>query len=48
MSVNAMRNALKNQTKYRYSEKWCAKVDRMRDEQVIAVYMRMKAAGEIF
>ena len=47
MRVVEMRWLLKNNTKYRNSQKWATKVDRMSDNQVIAVYMRMVRAGEI-
>ena len=47
MRVVEMRRLLKNNTKYRNSQKWATKVDRMSDNQVIAVYMRMVRAGEI-
>lgn len=47
MEVFEMRSALKDRTKYRYSEKWHNKVDKMPSYQVQAVYLRMKAAGEI-
>ena len=47
MRVVEMRWLLKNNTKYKNSQKWATKVDRMPDNQVIAVYMRMARAGEI-
>ena len=47
VQVAEMRRLLKNNTKYRNSQKWATKVDRMSDNQVIAVYMRMERAGEI-
>ena len=47
MGVAEMRRLLKNNTKYMNSQKWATKVDRMPDNQVIAVYMRMARAGEI-
>lgn len=47
MSVGAMRDALKNKTRYRYSEKWESKVNRMPDSQVIAVYYRLLRSGGI-
>ena len=45
MRVVEMRRLLKNNTKYRNSQKWATKVDRMSDHQVIGVYMSMVAAG---
>lgn len=51
MPVAAMRAAIKNAPKYNYTPKaratWEAKVDRMRDDQVIAVYHRMMRGGEL-
>lgn len=38
MSVNQMRNYLKSYPKYKKSQKWSDKVDKMSDSQVIAVY----------
>lgn len=32
---------------YNNSPKWCAKVDKMTDEQVIAVYFRLKQKNQI-
>lgn len=46
-TIEIMRDALKNHTKYRNSSKWINRVNQMPDNQVIAVYMRMKRAGEI-
>ena len=46
-TIEIMRDALKNHTKYRNSYKWINRVNQMPDNQVIAVYMRMKRAGEI-
>lgn len=45
--VSKLREILKNNTKYRYSEKWHSKVDCMCASQVIAVYNRMLIEGEI-
>lgn len=38
MSVNQMRNYLKSYPKYKKSPNWIAKVDKMPDSQIIAVY----------
>ena len=43
MSICEMRNWLKNCTKYSNSSKWKCKVDRMSDNQVIAVYHRLRS-----
>lgn len=45
--VEAMRKQLQNNTKYKYSEKWYDKVAKMPTSQVIAVFLRMKSAGQI-
>lgn len=47
MSIEQMRYALKNNTKYRRGYKWINRVNAMHDNQVFAVYMRMLRAGEI-
>ena len=51
MSVSKMREALKGASKYNHtraaSETWAAKVDKMHDNQVLAVYLRMKRGGEL-
>lgn len=47
MLVKDMRNAIKNAPKYGHSMKWHDKVDRMKDNQVAAVYYRMKTAGDL-
>lgn len=51
MPIAAMRAALKRAPKYNYtpsaSATWSAKVDRMHDNQVIAVYYRMLKGGEL-
>lgn len=47
MSIDDMRMALKKRTKYKNSRKWINRVNAMHDEQVIAVYFRMKRAGEL-
>lgn len=47
MSMQQMRWALKNKTKYRFSTKWHDRVDKMPDYQVAAVYNRLLSAGEI-
>ena len=47
MLVKDMRIALKNAPKYGHSMKWHDKVDRMKDEQVMAVYFRMKRDGDL-
>lgn len=45
MSVDAMRAALKKL--YKGASKWVNRVDAMHDEQVIAVYYRMKRSGQL-
>ena len=40
MTIDNMRYYLKTQTQYK-SETWSAKVDKMSDKQVHAVYMRI-------
>ena len=51
MSVSKMREALKSAPKYNHTsaarETWSAKVDKMHDNQVMAVYFRMKRGGEL-
>lgn len=47
MNVEQMRWCLKNKTKYKNSGRWINRVNAMGDCQVIAVYRRMLAAGEI-
>ena len=47
MNIEDMRWALKNCTKYRNSYKWQNKVDKMSDNQVIAVYFRFKNSGNL-
>lgn len=47
MSVNSMRAILKTRTKYKNSYRWINRVNKMPDNQVIAVYYRMLRAGEI-
>lgn len=47
MSIEQMRQALKEKTKYSNSINWHRKVDGMSDNQVYAVYMRMLNAGEL-
>lgn len=51
MSVANMREALKRAPKYNYtyaaSVTWSAKVDRMSDNQVMAIYFRMSKGGEL-
>lgn len=47
MTVDSMRAALKKRTKYKNSWKWINRVNAMHDDQVIAVYFRMKRAGEL-
>lgn len=51
MSVAIMRDALKRAPKYNHTTQasmtWSAKVDRMRDNQIIAVYYRMLRGGEL-
>ena len=51
MSVQQMRAALKKARKYNYtpsaSATWSAKVDRMHDNQVIAIYHRMLRGSEL-
>lgn len=45
MSVQSMRDALKYQ--YYYAERWCQKVDKMGDNQVIAIYNRLRSSGQL-
>lgn len=45
MSVWQMREELK--TLYKSAWKWVNKVNRMGDQQVIAVYYRMKQSGQL-
>lgn len=45
MSICEMRNWLKNCTKYSNSSKWKCKVDKMSDNQVIAVYHRLRSVS---
>lgn len=47
MSTDQMRWLLKNKTKYKNSYKWINRVNAMPDNQVIAVYYRMRGAGQI-
>ena len=51
MPVAAMRAALKRAPKYNYtlaaSATWAVKVDRMCDNQVVAIYYRMLRGGEL-
>jgi hypothetical protein len=47
MSVIQMRDILKTRTKYKHSSKWHAKVDAMSDNQVMAVYFRMRNNSEL-
>lgn len=51
MPVAVMRETLKRAPKYNHtpaaSATWSAKVDNMRDNQVIAVYYRMLRGGEL-
>ena len=47
MTVGEMRIAIKNAPKYKDSDTWKYKVDNMHDNQVMAVYFRLKKAGEI-
>lgn len=51
MSIANMRSLLKKAPKYNYtpsaSATWSAKVDRMHDNQVIAIYYRMLRGGEL-
>lgn len=47
MSVVQMREILKSSTKYGNSPKWIKRVNAMSDNQVMAVYFRMKGAGQI-
>ena len=48
MTPDQMRHKLKYCTKYKNSMKWCRKVDSMPESQVIAVFLRLQASGEIF
>ena len=45
VTIDNMRYYLKTQTQYK-SETWSAKVDKMTDKQVYAVYMRKKKKKE--
>lgn len=45
MEVTAMRIVLKRQ--YNGAYKWVNKVNKMKDEQVMAIYYRMKQAGKL-
>lgn len=45
MSVEAMRAVLK--TQYGGAYKWVMRVNKMSDNQVIAVYKRMQGSGQI-
>lgn len=47
MDINGMRWTLKNKTKYRNSPKWINRVNKMHDDQIFAVYMRMVRSGEL-
>lgn len=51
MNVLHMREMIRNAPKYNYTLKaaatWNAKVDKMSDKQVIAIYYRMLHAGEL-
>lgn len=47
MSVEAMREALRQAPKYHGAPKWVARVNAMHDNQVVAVYFRMLAAHEL-
>lgn len=46
-NVPEMRRQLQNNTKYKYSAKWHARVAAMPEGQVIAIYNRMKSTGQI-
>lgn len=45
MTADQMRNALL--TLYKLSPTWPGKVNRMSDQQVVAVYLRMKRKGRL-
>ena len=45
MSVEAMRAVLKRQ--YNGAYKWVNRVNRMSDNQVIAIYRRMQCSGQL-
>ena len=51
MQVYEMRRVLKRAPRYtstpQAASTWCNKVDRMSDNQVIAVFFRMKRGGEL-
>lgn len=47
MSVETMREALKQAPKYHGAQRWIERVDNMHAQQVIAVYYRMLNAGEL-
>ncbi len=48
MTPDQMRQKLKYCTKYKNSMKWHRKVDNMSESQVMAVFLRLQASGEIF
>lgn len=45
MNISEMRAVLKKQ--YKGAWKWVNKVNKMSDEQVTAIYIRMRATGQI-
>lgn len=47
MNVLTMRTRLIENTKYSGSSGWRAKVDKMTDKQVIAIYYRLLNSGQI-
>jgi len=47
MSIEQMREALKNAKKYQQAAKWIHRVDGMSDNQVIAVYYKMRDLNEL-
>lgn len=47
VSVDEMREAIKNAPRYRYSQQWHQRVNNMPDKQVIAIYFRMLRSKEL-
>ena len=45
--VATMRLILKNNTRYKNSLRWCARVDKMSPAQVTAIFIRMVKDNEI-
>lgn len=47
LSVDDMREAIRNHPRYRVSPKWQARVDAMPDKQVMALYFKFVREGAI-